>query len=168
MLIKDSNGQNTGFNLEGDDWDVKNSKFTTIDLINSVFNYKNITQSVHTARQLMKGHYAKMKSGDIRAILAFTLTTILLTTISLAFFSCFSNIGGKSKSHSPKTNDSKTKTKTKTSKEEEEEEKEPPRDYTIEQLRKFDGTNNQPIYISLLCEVFDVTQASGFYGPGSG
>jgi len=48
-----------------------------------------------------------------------------------------------------------------------EEEKEPPRDFTIEQLREFDGGNDKPIYIGLCGEVFDVSKASDFYGLGS-
>ena len=158
-MIKDSNGQNTGFNLQGDDWDLENSKFTTIDLINSVFNYKNVTQSVNNAKFLWNIHYTKMKNGDMTAILAFTITTVLITTISLSFVSIISGITNKSQPN--KSNYLSTKKV-------EEEEKEPPRDFTIEQLRKFDGTNNQPIYVSLKFDVFDVSQASGFYGPGSG
>lgn len=163
-MIKDSNGQNKGINLEGDDWDLENSKFTTIDLLSSFFNYRNITNSVNNAKFLWNIHYTKMKNGDISAILAFTITTVLITTISVSFFSFLSGIGGNNinnKSHDNKENGV-------TAKKEEEEEKEPPRDFTIEQLRKFNGTNNQPIYISLKFEVFDVSQASGFYGPGSG
>jgi membrane-associated progesterone receptor component len=54
------------------------------------------------------------------------------------------------------------------SKVEEEEEKEPPRDFTIEQLREFDGIDGKPIYISLRGDVYDCSAASDFYGEGSG
>ena len=52
----------------------------------------------------------------------------------------------------------------------EEEEKEPIvlRDFTLEQLREFDGLNNKPIYIALKGEVYDVSTARNFYGEGSG
>lgn len=52
-------------------------------------------------------------------------------------------------------------------KREEEAEKEPPRDFTVEQLREFDGGNGKPIYIGLCGEVFDVSKAVDFYGLGS-
>lgn len=48
---------------------------------------------------------------------------------------------------------------------EEEEEKEPPRDFTLEQLRECDGTNEKPIYIALKREVYNVSSAVDFYGP---
>lgn len=56
---------------------------------------------------------------------------------------------------------------TKPSRQEEEEEKEPPRDFTIEQLRDYDGSDGKPIYIGLKGDVFDVSSASQFYGKGS-
>ena len=42
------------------------------------------------------------------------------------------------------------------------------RDFTIEQLRDFDGQNEKPIYIALKGDVFDVSSAQQFYGEGSG
>eukprot|EP00606_Chrysophyceae_sp_TOSAG23-5_P000206 GSChrysophyteH2.ASY1.ANO1.795.1 assembled CDS len=57
-------------------------------------------------------------------------------------------------------------------KEEEEEEAIELRDFTIEQLRVFDGRpvvsppEPGPIYISLRGNVYDVTSAADFYGPG--
>ena len=53
-------------------------------------------------------------------------------------------------------------------KKEEAEVPDPPRDFTIEQLREFDGSNDKPIYIALRGEVYDVSSASDFYGEGSG
>ena len=50
-------------------------------------------------------------------------------------------------------------------KQEEEEEKEPPRDFTLEQLRECNGTNDKPIYIALKREVYNVSSATDFYGP---
>ncbi|KAJ1400837.1 cytochrome b5-like heme/steroid binding domain-containing protein, partial [Ochromonadaceae sp. CCMP2298] len=44
----------------------------------------------------------------------------------------------------------------------------PPRDFTLEQLREFDGTDDKPIYVALCKEVFDVSKAADFYGVGSG
>lgn len=55
--------------------------------------------------------------------------------------------------------------------EEEESEPEPPRNFTIEQLRAFDGSTSdrgevQPVYLSLNGTVFDVSRGKDFYGPG--
>jgi membrane-associated progesterone receptor component len=47
------------------------------------------------------------------------------------------------------------------------EKRDPPRDFTLEQLREYDGTNNKPIYVGLCREVFDVTAADSFYGVGN-
>lgn len=54
-----------------------------------------------------------------------------------------------------------------TPKEKEPEKRDPPRDFTLEQLREYDGTNKKPIYVGLCREVFDVTSADSFYGVGN-
>lgn len=46
-----------------------------------------------------------------------------------------------------------------------EEEKITPRDFTIEQLREFNGVDNPKIYIAMKGEVYDVTKAADYYGP---
>lgn len=61
---------------------------------------------------------------------------------------------------------------TKQTEEEEEKEQEPPRNFTMKQLRFFDGTKNdktdedKPVYLSLAGVVFDVSKGRDFYGPG--
>lgn len=57
---------------------------------------------------------------------------------------------------------------------EEEEEKEPPRNFTLSQLRYFDGKKDpknpdedKPLYLSLAGRVFDVSTGREYYGPGS-
>jgi membrane-associated progesterone receptor component len=40
------------------------------------------------------------------------------------------------------------------------------RDFTIDQLASYNGTNNQPIYVAMCDDVFDVSDAENFYGPG--
>ena len=52
-------------------------------------------------------------------------------------------------------------------KDDEEEDRPPPRDFTVEQLREFDGQNDKPIYIGMCGEVFDCSSARDFYGPGN-
>ena len=42
------------------------------------------------------------------------------------------------------------------------------RDFTLEELRPFNGTNGDGrILIGVLGRVFDVTKGKGFYGPGN-
>jgi len=53
----------------------------------------------------------------------------------------------------------------------EDEESDPPRNFTLEQLRKFNGVvdekgNETPLYLSVQGTVFDVSDAKDFYGPG--
>ncbi|KAL7544089.1 hypothetical protein ACHAXR_013539 [Thalassiosira sp. AJA248-18] len=56
--------------------------------------------------------------------------------------------------------------------EEEEEEPEPPRNFTMKQLRHFDGKVDEntdepkPVYLSVGGTVFDVSKGRDFYGPG--
>lgn len=50
---------------------------------------------------------------------------------------------------------------------EEEKEVDPPRDFTIEQLREFDGVKNEKIYIAMRGEVYDVSNAKAYYGVDS-
>lgn len=40
------------------------------------------------------------------------------------------------------------------------------RDFSLEQLREFDGTRNPRILLAVNGKVFDVTKGSKFYGPG--
>ena len=53
----------------------------------------------------------------------------------------------------------------------EEEEPDPPRNFTAEQLKAFDGTKDEktgedrPVYLSVNGKVFDVTDGKDFYGP---
>uniref|UniRef100_A0A7E4ZWT9 Cytochrome b5 heme-binding domain-containing protein n=1 Tax=Panagrellus redivivus TaxID=6233 RepID=A0A7E4ZWT9_PANRE len=41
----------------------------------------------------------------------------------------------------------------------------PKQDMTVEQLRKYNGTDDEHICIALLGEIFDVTRGKNFYGP---
>lgn len=40
--------------------------------------------------------------------------------------------------------------------------------FSKEELAKFKGQDDQPIYLSIFGEVYDVTNGTEFYGPGSG
>ena len=41
------------------------------------------------------------------------------------------------------------------------------RDFTPNQLSKFNGVNGAKIYLSILGKVYDVSSKPDFYGPGS-
>jgi membrane-associated progesterone receptor component len=50
-------------------------------------------------------------------------------------------------------------------------EPDPPRNFTLQQLSYFDGTkddrgDDKPVYLSVNCTVFDVSDGRNFYGPG--
>jgi membrane-associated progesterone receptor component len=54
---------------------------------------------------------------------------------------------------------------------EDEDEPDPPRNFTLEQLHKFNGSTNEKgdkasVYLSLNGTVFDVSEGADFYGPG--
>eukprot|EP01130_Rhizamoeba_saxonica_P007389 TRINITY_DN298_c0_g1_i1.p1 TRINITY_DN298_c0_g1~~TRINITY_DN298_c0_g1_i1.p1 ORF type:complete len:143 (-),score=41.81 TRINITY_DN298_c0_g1_i1:30-458(-) len=40
------------------------------------------------------------------------------------------------------------------------------KDFTLEELKKYNGENGNNIYIGVNGKVYDVTPAAGFYGPG--
>ena len=40
------------------------------------------------------------------------------------------------------------------------------RDFTLEELKEYDGTNNQRILIAVNGNIFDVTRGRNYYGPG--
>lgn len=48
-----------------------------------------------------------------------------------------------------------------------EEEPEPQRDFTLEQLREFNGETKKKIYVALRGDVYDVTASADYYGPGA-
>ena len=51
----------------------------------------------------------------------------------------------------------------------EDDDEEPPRDFTPKQLREFDGKDEDtPFYVCVKGDVFDVSEARSFYGPGGG
>ena len=42
-----------------------------------------------------------------------------------------------------------------------------PRDFTLEELRPYDGTDGKPVCIAVNHIVYDVTKGKNFYGPGT-
>jgi hypothetical protein len=95
-----------------------------------------------------------MQNGDVNTIVLFTCS--IIAGIIISYYILGSLFGGTNSNNNIENE------------EKEEEEKIELRDFTIEQLRKFDGSDNLPIYISLKRVVFDVSSAQDFYGAGSG
>lgn len=42
------------------------------------------------------------------------------------------------------------------------------RDFTLEELREYDGVKNERVLLAINGNVFDVTRGKDFYGPGNG
>jgi Cytochrome b5-like Heme/Steroid binding domain len=67
---------------------------------------------------------------------------------------------------------SSTKTTTNTHGNVEDDKPDPPRNFSLEQLREFNGTKDEksgedkPVYLSMDGIVFDVSKGRDFYGPG--
>lgn len=93
----------------------------------------------------------KILDGDKTTIGIFVLTFIVGCFVVNQFFSSGPNENQKSE-----PNDKPEK-----------EPEVPERDFTIAQLRDFDGTNDKQIYISLRNVVYDVSGARDFYGVDS-
>lgn len=96
-----------------------------------------------------------IQSGNIVAILILTIMTIILLILILLFLKSSFSSSTSLLSKKKKQNDEK----------EEEEEIIVLRDYTIEQLREYDGKTNPKIFIALKGDVYNVTNASNLYGP---
>jgi membrane-associated progesterone receptor component len=77
---------------------------------------------------------------------------LIITTILLLFVINKLLFGGESRKPPIKVHEVKP------------EEITPPRDFTIEQLRDFNGVIEKSIYIAMCGDVYDVTQSSDFYG----
>lgn len=94
----------------------------------------------------------KLKKGDRSAIVLTTIATILAMYASYLFLSYLFR-------------------PSKDSAQEAESQPEPEpivlRDFTIQQLREFNGEDDKPIYVGLVGDVYDVTQARNYYGPGA-
>lgn len=101
------------------------------------------------ALQLM----TKLRDGDVKSIVIIGATFIVGTMLVYRLF--FADDGSKD------INEDANKVADETKEIEQ-------RDFTVEQLREFDGTGDKSIYIALKGDVFDVSTARQFYGEGSG
>jgi len=126
-------------------------------IVHEVKNMEVYKRAVELTKQLdYSGYFDKLLSGDPLCWAS--------AVVGLLFFYHFMNfIGGVVGRDDSNTGTGHGKGR----QEPKEEEKEPPRDFTVEQLREFDGSNNNPIFIGLCGEVFDVSNAADFYGLGS-
>lgn len=125
-------------------------KIGIMDLFQSAWNNSLVAETLHSMPK-------KLQSGDPLALMIVSFSIFIgASTIFI--------LGNIFLGNSPDSQSSNKNIK----EEEEKEEPEPQRDFTISQLREFDGTNGKPIYISLRREVYDVSKAGEFYGVGSG
>lgn len=134
--------------------DVKTGKISLADVASDVAavfvaHYELLVSENYQLRVKEEGYsvvFQSLKDGNL-----VLMTMCLILTLCLIMFT--HNMGESDRDDA--TND------------DEEEEKEPPRDFTIEQLRDFDGIKNEKIYIAMRGEVFDVSNAKAYYGVDS-
>jgi len=120
--------------------------------------WKMVFQSNETmlsSSQSLEQLILKIRSGDVR-----TLTMVFVSVGVSAWFAyliLFQLFGKADEASKSDRGDDKSK----------EDEPIVLRDFTIDQLREYDGTDkNKPPYIGLCGEVYDVSSASDFYGKG--
>eukprot|EP01038_Epipyxis_sp_PR26KG_P011249 gene11249-15093_t len=142
------------FSLEG--------KITILDTVGMAVNYIKSTDLYKSyVIDSFIGHIIEktlnnLVKGDMVAIVTVISSIFIAVLLSyLLMTSLFSSLFGSKKQNKDSIN---------------QEEVEPIvlRDFTIEQLRENDGSNDKPIYIALRGEVYDVSAAKEFYGEGSG
>lgn len=126
-------------------------KLTIVDILKNLIilpvDIAKTATNIQSASQLYLSH---VLSGNYWAIAyGFVIICLIYSTIALILPS------------PPQQNNTKKEV-------EEEEEPVVLRDFTLEQLRAFNGENGKPIYISLKHEVFDVSTAPEYYGKGQG
>lgn len=117
----------------------------------ALINFENTSIGIMFSDFKFEDFLTKLKGGDIKTI---AITSITLLCLALSYLIVKGN-GDNS-------------TAEKTTEAVEEKEEIVLRDFTIEQLRDFDGKGEQPIYIALKGDIFDVSSAKEFYGEGSG
>jgi membrane-associated progesterone receptor component len=124
------------------------------DLIKMAFEYLkgNYIYETMTKSMSFQEFYEKLKSGDPEVV------TVTLVSVAIGAFLFYKLTPVFEWLESDDQNKNPPVT----------EKTEPLRDFTVEQLREFNGTKGKPIYVGLCREVFDVSSASMFYGEGAG
>ena len=141
-----------GFNMDSiKDAMQDSSNDFEINVNNPIGIQELITPFMNNIRQIYLVFVERLRQGKAEEVMVvgvvMTLGIIILYTL------LFSN-SSSSPSSSKKNGDN-----------DEEEEKIEPRDYTIEQLKDFDGSNDEkPILIVLKGDVYDVSSAKDLYG----
>jgi membrane-associated progesterone receptor component len=105
---------------------------------------------------------ATANKGDLKSLFYVLLTCVI------AFYIAYAVLGAAISPFFADQDPNYGKEAGSNGKKEAEEEREPPKDFTVAQLRDFDGTKGKPIYVSLSLEVYDVSSGRDFYGEGSG
>ena len=131
--------------------DFQIGAFTVQDLYKIVLN-EILESSIGKSLNLEKFLF-ELRRGDDHAVITTLIIAFIFTLLSIQIASYL--FQSEVKSEQPSN-----------PQQENEDDKEPPRDFTVEQLREFDGTNDKAIYIGLKGEVFDVSAAANFYGVG--
>lgn len=143
---------------------LEGGKFTYMDVITMIAYpiketalYQDIIQAIHAIDIKKPNEFVfRLIGGDRGTVIVTSVVTIVVGIfIHLIIRFLFNSNSDDSNSKNDDDDDDK-------------EVKESPRDYTIEQLREYDGSGDKPIYISLKGDVFDVSSARDFYGEGSG
>lgn len=123
---------------------------TLFDISESFHNFTSKSLNMSSLSSFIDG----IKAGETWPIII-TVSTIMLGIVGVSYF--------LSESYTPQNGGGGEKEE-----EEAEKEVEPLRDFTLDQLRQFNGEDkDKPIYISLKRDVFDVSSARDFYGEGS-
>jgi len=154
---------------EGENITVLDGKFTYMDVINMVSSSLSIEENIEKflSISIVKDIVSALKILNTRdfffRVMSFERGAVIVVTFISLLTIIFIHVIFNSSSNSDSDNGSNNKEK-----EEEEEKKDPPRDFTIDQLREYNGKDDKPIYIALRGDVFDVSSAKDFYGEGSG
>lgn len=138
--------------------EYKLGKIGILDIYSIMMNEIKKTEIYQKINELTKNidymiYFDKLKKGDPIAISIAGISFIIGMYLAYSLLSFVTDTNTE-----PELPDKKKK---------EEDEKEPLRDFTLEQLKEYDGIKNKSIYIGLCGEIFDVTSASDFYGVGN-
>lgn len=159
MNIKDAAGGNIGDIFPGgkiqvpEGMEFRGDKFDYKDVWNMVVQAAKETDMWKNAIDIDMV-ILDFRRGDTKTIAYVFFTVIIALFIAYAALtSLFESIFADTPS-------------SETDKKEEVVERDPPRDFTMNQIREFDGTKGNPIYIGLCGEVYDVSDRADFYGEG--
>ena len=136
------------------DTDTNSSPVTLMDLLVQLWEACAETRAYAQATHFV----GRVRSGEMKAMVIAGATVIIGSMIMYRLFFADDDADGDAAAARAKAAAEEEKKKNEVEQ----------RDFTVEQLRHFDGKDNKPIYIALKGDVFDVSSARQFYGEGSG